>query len=127
MIGGHGTGHMDDPSDKLRPGPGRHRLVAAVELGLVEPLAVGQGRDGGRRGSSLLDGAHGQALRAVSGRRSKTHPPEARRAASSARLATNAACSGVARPRSSTSRTPAKSFLKSAAGSSQSPGKTSER
>src|SRR5262249_29138417 len=50
-----------------------------------------------------------------------------RAALAAASLATNAACSGVARPRSSAARMPARSPARSATGSSHRPGKTPER
>src|SRR5262249_42956169 len=55
------------------------------------------------------------------------HAPGFPPAAALARRATNASCSGEARPRSRAANTPAMSSFKSAAGSSHKPRKTLER
>ena len=50
MVDCERAGHVDNSSDQLGREAGRREFVTAHELGLAEPLAVGERRDGGRCG-----------------------------------------------------------------------------
>ena len=97
---------------------------------LIIPGNVFSRRDTHFRISYAVDDATlARGLDVLRGPRRAT-PDEARAASSpglAASRATNAACSGVARPRSSAAIRPSRSSAKRAVGSSQRPGKTSDR
>ena len=62
VFGADGAGHEDHSIDQLGAGLRGHGLVAAMKLGLVEPLALDERRHGD------ADGPLGGAHRGVSGR-----------------------------------------------------------